>query len=363
MTHFTRWDRLENKDQKYFQKAANRIMKIQLNLVTVFLALFGVFTKQTSTAQSPIPHPAYEALKGLQPFIGNWAGEFEAEGVFEGLEKGRMISATRRVKWILHKTAVQLTWDAKYKDDGKPHYFGKGTITLDPLSKKLHWNSIGYDGNVYWTGKGVVELRDKVLHFDLDENTINKTNNKLQTTMRKPDRKTLLTQHKNLVINGKKIGDLKEIKMTRVPSRKSGKRTNYKNVPWDWLLGHWSIDNSDGTKTKVHWWQPDPESDYLIGKWEHEDGTWQMEIVGWREDTQTLSALHHGSNGLYVESSFTEFLGRRKMKGSFRRREGSGKIVRGSIEIHRVRDDLVHTRLVHSDGTIVTEKMTQVSAQ
>jgi hypothetical protein len=108
----------------------------------------------------------------LQPFIGNWAGEFEAEGVFEGLEKGRMIVSTESVRWILHKTAVQLTWDAKFKDDGKTYYFGNGIITLDPLSKKLNWNSIGYDGKVYWTGTGVVQLKDKVLHFDLDENTI-----------------------------------------------------------------------------------------------------------------------------------------------------------------------------------------------
>jgi len=195
-------------------------MKNKLNISTVVLALFGFIDVQNATAQAPNPHPAHEALKGLQPFIGNWVGEFEAEGVFEGLEKGRMIAGTERVRWILHKTAVQLTWDAKFKDDGKPYYFGTGIITLDPLSKKLNWNSIGYDGKVYWTGKGVVELKDKVLHFDLDENTINKTNNKLQTTRRKPNRKTLITHHKNLMINGKKIGDLKEVKMTRAPVKK-----------------------------------------------------------------------------------------------------------------------------------------------
>ena len=195
-------------------------MKTILNISTFVLSLFGFITAQNVIAQAPEHHTAYEELKGLQPFIGNWKGEFEAEGVFEGLEKGRMISGTERIRWILHKTAVQITWDAKFKDDGKPYYFGTGIITLDPLSKKLNWNSIGYDGKVYWTGKGVVELKDKELHFDLDENTINKTNNKLQTIRRKPNRKTLITYHKNLVINGKKIGDLKEIKMTRVPVKK-----------------------------------------------------------------------------------------------------------------------------------------------
>ena len=131
-----------------------------------------------------------------------------------------MVAGTNRLRWILNKTAVQFTWDAKFKDDGKPFNFGTGIITLDPVSKELNFNSFGYDGKVYWTGKGVVELKDKILHFDLDENTINKTNNKLQTTRRKPNRKTLIIHHKNLVINGKKIGDLKEIKMTKVANKK-----------------------------------------------------------------------------------------------------------------------------------------------
>ena len=195
-------------------------MKMKLNIFTVFVVLLGIISGQNATAQAPNPHPAHEALKGLQPFIGNWSGEFEAFGGFEGLEKGRMVTGSNRFRWILKKTAVQVTWENKFKDDGKPFNFGTGIITLDPVSKKLISHSFGYDGKVYWTGKGVVELKDKVLHFDLDENTINKTNNKLQTTRRKPNRKTLIIHHKNLVINGKKIGDLKEIKMTRVPIKK-----------------------------------------------------------------------------------------------------------------------------------------------
>ena len=195
-------------------------MKTKLNISTLVLALSGFIAVQTATAQAPNPHPAHEALKGLQPFIGNWAGEFEAHGVFEGLEKGRIVTGSSRFGWILNKTAVKGTWDNKFKDNGKTFNFGTGIITLDPVSKKLIYNSFGYDGKVYWTGKGVVELKDKVLHFDVEENTINKTNTKYQSTRRKSDRKTIIINHKNLVKNGKKIGDLKEIKMTRVPFKK-----------------------------------------------------------------------------------------------------------------------------------------------
>ncbi|MDA7520659.1 DUF4440 domain-containing protein [bacterium] len=196
-------------------------MKTKLNISTVVLALSGFIAVQTATAQAPNPHPAQEALKGLQPFIGNWAGEFEAIGGFEGLAKGKMVTGTERVRWILNKTAVQMTWDNKFKDDGKSFNFGTGIITLDPVSKKLNWSSFGYDGKVYWTGKGVVELKTTGLHFDIEENTINKTNTKYQSTRLKTNRKTMIVQHKNLVQNGKKIGDLKEIKMTRVPFKKT----------------------------------------------------------------------------------------------------------------------------------------------
>ena len=195
-------------------------MKTKLNIFTFVLALSGFIAVQTATAQAPNPHPAQEALKGLQPFIGNWAGEFEAIGGFEGLAKGKMVTGTNRFRWILNKTAVQLTWDNKFKDGGKPFNFGTGIITLDPVSKKLNWSSFGYDGKVYWTGKGVMEIKDKVLHFDIEENTINKTNTKYQSTRRKSDRKTIIINHKNLVKNGKNIGNLKEIKMSRVPFKK-----------------------------------------------------------------------------------------------------------------------------------------------
>ena len=195
-------------------------MKNKLNISTVVLALFGFIAVQTATAQAPNPHPAKEALKGLQPFIGNWTGEFKAFGGFEGLEKGRIVTGTERVKWILNKTAVQFTWDNKFKDDGKPFNFGTGIITLDPVTKKLNWNSFGYDGEVYWTGKGVGEVKNGLLHFDVEENTINKTNTKYQSTRSKPNKKMTVIQHNNLVQNGKKIGDLNEIKLTRVPFEK-----------------------------------------------------------------------------------------------------------------------------------------------
>jgi len=190
-------------------------MKIKLNKFTVVVVLLGVISIQNAFAQAANSHPTTKALKVFQPFIGNWTGEFKAFGGFEGLEKGRIVAGTEQVKWILNKTAVQITWDNKFKDDGKPFAFGTGIITLNPITKRLNWNSFGYDGEVYWTGKGVGEVKNGLLRFDVEENTINKTNTKYQTTRSKPNNKTTIIKHKNLVLNGKKIGDLNEVKLTK----------------------------------------------------------------------------------------------------------------------------------------------------
>ena len=80
-------------------------MKTKLNISTIVLALSGFIVVQTATAQAPYPHPAHEALKGLQPFIGNWASEFESYGGVEGLEKGRIVTGSSRFGWILSKKA------------------------------------------------------------------------------------------------------------------------------------------------------------------------------------------------------------------------------------------------------------------
>ena len=190
-------------------------MKIKLNKFTFVVVLLGVISIQNAIAQAANSHPTTKALKVLQPFIGNWTGEFKAIGGFEGLEKGRMVAGSERVKWISNKTAVQITWDNKFKDDGKPFAFGTGIITLNPLTKKLNWNSFGYDGEVYWTGKGVGEVKNGSLHFDVEENTINKTNTKYQSTRSILNKKTMINRHDNLVQNGKKIGDLNEVKLTK----------------------------------------------------------------------------------------------------------------------------------------------------
>ncbi len=50
-------------------------------------------------------------------------------------------------------------------------------------------------------------------------------------------------------------------------------------------------------------------------------------------------------------------------QASGRNWESDGKIVSGTFEAHQISDGLVHTRQVQSDGTVVTGKMTRVSAQ
>lgn len=194
-------------------------MKAKVKAYVVVLALSGLVAVR-SGAQSPNPHPAREALKELQPLIGTWTGEEQAPGGFEGLTKGRMVIFKWRCRWILKKTAIQFTWDNKFKDNGKPFNFGTAIITLDPVSKKLHWNSFGYDGKIYWTGTGVGGFKDNALHFAVSEKTINETHTTYELYWRLLDSTTCLLSHKNLVQDGKAIGDLKDLTLTTVPPKK-----------------------------------------------------------------------------------------------------------------------------------------------
>ena len=134
------------------------------------------------------------------------------------------------------------------------------------------------------------------------------------------------------------------------------------DIPWKWLIGYWKIERSDGTSAEVHWSKPRANADYLIGKWENSDGTKFSEIVGWRPDQQALVANAFGARGGYF-SVFLNNVRPNQMSGRIRRFKSDGTQTSGTIEINRVNEDLVKTRIVdESDGSVVTETVTRVPA-
>ena len=129
--------------------------------------------------------------------------------------------------------------------------------------------------------------------------------------------------------------------------------------PWKWMLGHWKIDRSDGTKSDVVWTKPDPNADYLIGNWTSETGEKMTELVGWRPHNQTLVANAHGANGNGFYVRFNE-VSSNKLAGRFRTQAEGKDEQMGTVELRRINDGLAQATLKSNDGTVITEKFTKV---
>ncbi len=190
-------------------------MKNKLKISTVVLALFGFVAVQTTVAQAANTSPAQEALKGMRPFIGNWAGESDSFGGFEGLEGVGKILWEQRYRWLQNKAAVEYTWQSKYKNTGKNFTSGSQIVSLDAATGKLRTIGYGHDGSVYWSNTGSIEIEGKSFTQVVNEITINKTKSKYTVKYTKETPKALSFRVTESVVDGKKQKDLL-IKLHRV---------------------------------------------------------------------------------------------------------------------------------------------------
>jgi ketosteroid isomerase-like protein len=190
-------------------------MKTKLNMFTVVLALFGFIAVQTTDAQAPNTSPAKEALKGMRPFIGNWTGESDAFGGFEGLEEGGKILWAARFRWLQNKTAVEFTSQTKYKNTDKRFNSASQIMSLDAATGKLRTVGHGHDGSVYWSNTGTMEIEGKSITLIINEITINKTKSKYTVKFTKESPKILSLQLTDAFVDGKKQKDWK-VKLHRI---------------------------------------------------------------------------------------------------------------------------------------------------
>ena len=190
-------------------------MKIKLNKFIIVFVLFGFFAVQTTIAQTPNTSPAQEALKGMRSFIGNWEGESDAFGGFEGLKEGGKILWTTRFRWLQSKATVEFTNQTKYKDTGKRFNSGSQIMSLDAATGKLRTIGYGHDGSVYWSNTGSMEIEGKSITLIINEITINKTKSKYTVKFTKESPKILSLQLTDAYVDGKKQKDWK-VKLHRI---------------------------------------------------------------------------------------------------------------------------------------------------
>lgn len=129
--------------------------------------------------------------------------------------------------------------------------------------------------------------------------------------------------------------------------------------PWTWMVGEWKCKRSDGTTAEVTWKQPDKEVDVLIGRWVESDGSVLTEQVGWQADRQQLIANAYGADNAFFSVVFNK-VEKNRLSGWYRNRNAAGEVANGQVEINRVSNTEVQTKLVERDGTVLTEVFTKV---
>ena len=125
-------------------------------------------------------------------------------------------------------------------------------------------------------------------------------------------------------------------------------------TPWEWMLGHWTVERSDGSSARIHWEKPRPDAEFLLGTWSESDGTRSTEIAGWEPDCGHLVSSRYGVAGFYSSVRFHE-VSRHEMKGLMRGRNAQGISRMGFLQLNRVSSEESRSTLVLSDGSILTQ--------
>ena len=182
-------------------------MKTKLSIFIFVLALFGIVATQIVVAQSSNSSPAQEALKGVRPFIGTWTADADAYSGFEGNEESGKIDLVLRFRWLQEEAAVEFTSRIIHKKTGKQFNTGSKILSLDAETGKLQVFGYGYEGDVYFSNTGSMEIQGSNIIWEMNEVSINKTKSKYTVTLTLEAPKLLSVQTSDVVVDGKKQED------------------------------------------------------------------------------------------------------------------------------------------------------------
>ncbi|MBT7026251.1 MAG: hypothetical protein HN969_01670 [Verrucomicrobia bacterium] len=182
-------------------------MKTKLSIFIFVLALFGIVATQIVVAQSSNSSPAQEALKGVRPFIGTWTADADAYSGFEGNEESGKIDLVLRFRWLQEKASVEFTSRIIHKKTGKQFNSGSKILSLDAETGKLQVFGYGYEGDVYFSNTGSMEIQGSNIIWEMNEVSINKTKSKYTVTLTLEAPKLLSVQTSDVVVDGKKQED------------------------------------------------------------------------------------------------------------------------------------------------------------
>ena len=87
-----------------------------------------------------------------------------------------------RFRWLQEKAAVEFNSRIIHKKTGKSFNSGSKIMSLNAGTGQLQVFGYGYDGDVYFSNTGAMDLKDKKITWKMNEVTINKTKSKYTVT-------------------------------------------------------------------------------------------------------------------------------------------------------------------------------------
>jgi hypothetical protein len=285
--------------------------------------------------------------KSLDKLVGTWEITTQIDG--------RKVTERVELGWVNDESVLVYQGEGENFRSGLKVRFS-GILGWDPVGQTVEESGFDTSGGTFkanhkisgekWigqmTGTGVVDGAPKVetatreFTFDGKDHWVIVCSDRKLDGVKQEERKL----------------DIRRVESGKDSSQPAG-------CPWEWMVGDWEVERSDGTSSKVTWRLPDGATDYVLGTWHDSDGTVLHEIVGWEADRRNLVAHAYGTNGAYFAIRFQD-VQKHQMSGFLRARNAKGESRMGLIELERVSDGKSISKFISSDGTVVTGVLRKV---
>lgn len=314
-------------------------MFVRLVLSCVLLSVLSL----SASAQS-MPD---RVRKSLDQLVGTWEITTDIDG--------RKVTERVKLEWLSDKNAMVYQGEGENFQTGQKARF-TGILGWDPAREIVEESGFDSSGGTF---KATHTISAKKWIGTMKAATRMDGESSLETATREflfDDKDNWVIVCSDRVLNGEKK-DTRKLVFRRLADR--SETGSAEKCPWEWMLGDWTVQRSDGTSASVTWKIPDASEDHLFGTWKESDGTVLHEIVGWEADRGHLVAHAYGTNGAYFSARFLN-VKKHHMSGMLRSRNGEGDTQLGVLEVERVSDGEARSRFVASDGTVITEELRKV---
>lgn len=286
--------------------------------------------------------------KSLSKLVGTWEITTEIDG--------RKVTERVQLDWVNDESVLVYQGEGENFRTGAKTRFS-GILGWDPEKRTVEETGFDTSGGTF---RADHKISDKKWIGQMSAKSMVENKPKVETGTREfvfQDKDHWAILCTDIKVDGSKV-DNRNLQFRRISAEDTSAHSA--GCPWEWMLGDWKVERSDGTSAKVNWRLADGAVDYLFGTWHESDGTVLNEIVGWEADRRHLVARAFGTNGAYFSVRFQD-VHLHQMSGFLRTRNAKGETQTGIIEVERESDTKATSKFVATDGTVVTEVLHKVA--